>query len=222
MTQGPPLRVLIADDHPYTRAGVRMALEQDGFVVCAEVDNAPDAVRQATATHPDVALLDIQMPGNGITAAGQITVLLPQVAVVMLTVSQADRDLFAALRAGARGYLLKDIEPSRLPQALRGVLAGEAALPRTLAARLMEEFRVREAQPRRRLLGRRRVQLSDREWETLELLHEGLSTKQIAERLYVTPATVRSHVSALLRKLHVSSRSEAVGLLGDEDDTAHR
>ncbi len=216
MTQTPPLRVLIADDHPYTRAGVRLALEQDAFVVCAEVDNAPDAVRQATATHPDVALLDIQMPGNGITAAERITALLPQVAVVMLTVSQADRDLFAALRAGARGYLLKDIEPSRLPQALRGVLAGEAALPRTLAARLMAEFRVLQAQPRRRVLGKRRVQLSDREWETLELLHQGLSTKQIAEQLYVTPATVRSHVSALLRKLHVSSRTEAVGLLGDE------
>ena len=215
-----PLRVLIADDHPYTLAGVRLALEAGGFVVCAEVDNADDAVREATATGPDVALLDIHMPGNGIRAAGQITALLPTVAVVMLTVSQADRDLFDALRAGARGYLLKDIDPSRLPEALRGVLSGEAALPRTLAARLMEEFRAKAAQPRRRLLSKRRVQLSEREWETLELLQQGLSTKQIAERLYVTPATVRSHVSALLRKLHVSSRSEAVRLLGDEDRSA--
>ncbi len=212
-----PLRVLIADDHGAMRAGVRMALLAGGFEVCAEADNARDAVQQARTQQPDVALLDIHMPGNGLSAARLIGEELPETAVVMLTVSRSESDLFEALRAGARGYLLKDIDPVRLPEALRGVLAGEVALPRTLAAHLVDEFRRREAGPRRRLLGARRVRLSEREWETLELLQQGLSTKEIAERFFVTPATVRSHVSAILRKLEVSSRDEAVELLrGDQ------
>lgn len=207
-----PLRVLVADDHAPMIAGVRMALLAGGFEVCAEAGNARDAVQQARAQRPDIALLDIHMQGNGLSAARLISEELPDTAVVMLTVSRAESDLFEALRAGARGYLLKDIDPVRLPEALRGVLAGEAALPRSLAARLMDEFRRRESAPRRRFLGKRRVQLSEREWEVLELLQQGLSTKEIAERFFVTPATVRSHVSALLRKLDVTSREEAVAL----------
>jgi DNA-binding NarL/FixJ family response regulator len=207
-----PLRVLIADDHAAMRAGVRMTLIAGGFEVCAEADNARDAVRQARAQRPDIALLDIHMPGNGLSAARLISEELPHTAVVMLTVSRTESDLFEALLAGARGYLIKDIDPVRLPEALRGVLAGEVALPRTLVARLVEEFRRHEAGSRRRLLGGRRVRLSEREWEVLELLQRGLSTREIAERFFVTPATVRSHVSALLRKLEVSSREEAVAL----------
>jgi DNA-binding NarL/FixJ family response regulator len=157
------------------------------------------------------------MPGNGISAAAAITAALPDTAVVMLTVSKADADLFDALKAGARGYLLKDIDPARLSSALRGVLDGEAALPRTLAARLMEEFRRRESRGRVPLLGKRRVQLSEREYETLDMLRQGLSTAEIAQRLFVTPATVRSHVSAILRKLQVTSRDEAVALLSSEE-----
>ena len=213
-----PLRVLVADDHRAIRAGVRLALEGAGFTVCAEAGNAGDAVALARALRPDIALLDIQMPGNGITAAEAIGAELPDTAVVMLTVSQSETDLFAALRAGARGYLLKDIDPNRLPDALRGVLAGEAALPRTLAARLMREFRRRESAPRRPLLGRRGARLSDREWQTLEYLQQGLTTQEIADRLAVTPATVRSHVSALLKKLDVTSRDQAVALLRAEGE----
>jgi DNA-binding NarL/FixJ family response regulator len=212
-----PLRVVIADDHAPTRAGVRAALLGDGFVVCAELDNATDAIAAAKEHKPDVALLDIRMPGNGIAAAAAISAALPDTAVVMLTVSQADADLFDALKAGARGYLLKDIDPSRLPMALRGVLDGEAAIPRTLAARLMEEFRRRESRGRVPLLGKRRVELSEREYETLELLRQGLTTGETAARLFVTPATVRSHVSAIVRKLQVNSRAEAVALLRAED-----
>jgi DNA-binding NarL/FixJ family response regulator len=209
------LTVVVADDHPPTRAGIRAALEGSGFIVCSETANSDDAVDAARAERPDVCILDIHMPGNGISAAERITTEMPEIAVVMLTVSRDDTDLFDALRAGAAGYLLKDTDPDRLPHALRGVLAGEAALPRTLVARLMEEFRTRNGRRRLPLLGGRPVELTGREMDVLGLLRDGLSTEQIAERLFVTPVTVRTHVSSLLRKLKVPDRESAVRLFDD-------
>jgi DNA-binding NarL/FixJ family response regulator len=202
------VRVVIADDHPPTRLGVRTALEAEGFEVVAEAATAPSAVAAAVEHAPDVALLDVHMPGDGLAAARTISRELPDVAVVMLTVSRDDSDLFEALRAGARGYLLKDIDPDRLPHALRGVLAGEAALPRNLVTKLVEEFRGRERAPSRGTAAT--ASLTSREWEVLELLRQGLDTAQIAHRLFVTPVTVRSHVSAVLKKLKVTSREDAV------------
>ena len=193
---GEPVRVLVADDHPPTRAGVRTALQRDSFVVCAEVGDARGAIDAALRERPDVCLLDIHMPGSGIRAAEQITRQLPE-----------------TLRAGACGYLLKDIDPTRLPLALRGVLEGEAALPRRLVALLIEEFRERKRKRRVPLVGRRSVELTDREWEVLELMRQGLATEQIAERLFISPVTVRTHVSAILRKLQVPTREEALALL---------
>jgi DNA-binding NarL/FixJ family response regulator len=206
-------RVLIADDHAPTRAGVRRALDGRGFEVCAEAADAAGAVTAAIAHRPDVCLLDIRMPGNGIVAAGEIVDAVPDTAVVMLTVSRDDDDLFAALRLGAVGYLLKDVAAERLADALEAVLVGEAALPGTLVARLVEEFRSRG---RRRLLtlpGRHGVELTDREWEVLQLLRRDRTTAEIAESLFVSETTVRTHVSAILRKLRVSDRREAVRLL---------
>jgi DNA-binding NarL/FixJ family response regulator len=206
-------RVLVADDHPPTRAGVRAALERDGFVVCAEAGDARSAIEAARRERPDVCLLDIHMPGDGIHAAETISGELPDTAVVMLTVSRTDADLFNALRAGAAGYLLKDIDPIRLPLALRGVLEGEAALPRRLVALLIEEFRERKRRRRIPLVGRRGVELTDREWEVLDLMKQGLSTDEIAARLFISPVTVRTHVSSVLRKLHVPTREAALALL---------
>lgn len=211
------LRAVVADDHAPTRAGVRAALEGGGIAVCAEVADAPAAVAAAEEHRPDVALLDIHMPGNGIAAAAAIRRALPETAIVMLTASASDADLFDALKAGARGYLLKDIDPDRLAAALRGVMDGEAALPPALVTRLMEEFRRRETGVRVPLLGKRRVQLSEREYETLDLLRDGLTTGEIAARLFVTPATVRSHVSAVLRKLQVTTRQEAIALVRGQE-----
>ena len=207
------LRVVVADDHAPTREGVKIALVRGGFSVCAEAADAESAIEAARRERPDVTLLDINMPGNGIHAAQVIARDIPETAVVMLTVSRTDTDLFDALRAGASGYLLKDIDPARLPPALLGVLAGEAALPRHLVSLLIEEFRERRGRRRIPLLGRRSVELTDREWEVLELMREGLTTDEIAGRLFITAVTVRTHVSAILRKLHVSTRAAALELL---------
>jgi DNA-binding NarL/FixJ family response regulator len=210
-TVGEGLRVLIADDHPMARVGVRIALERGGFAVCAEVADVESAIEAAEREQPDICLLDIQMPGSGIHAAEEIGKRIPDSAIVMLTVSRIDTDLFDALRAGASGYLLKDIDPTRLPLVLRRVLDGEAALPRHLVALVIDEFRERGR--RRPLLKRRGVVLTDREWEVLELMSHGLTTFEIADRLFIEPVTVRTHVSAILKKLHVSSRKAALQLI---------
>lgn len=211
-------RVLIADDHPPTRAGVQFTLEQAGFEVCAQAADAVGAIEAARTERPDVCLLDIHMPGSGIEAARVITRELPNTKVVMLTVSRDDNDLFEALRAGASGYLLKDMDPDRVPHALLGVLAGEAALPRTLLVRVMDEFRDRGRHRKRRILpGRRGEDLSEREWEVLEALHAGMDTATIAAKLFVSPATVRSHVGSILKKLRVPDRAAAIRLLDELD-----
>jgi two-component system NarL family response regulator len=212
-----PLRAVIADDHAPTRAGVRDALAAGGIAVVGEGATADAAVEAARRERPDVCLLDIHMPGGGIAAAGRITEELPGTRVVMLSVSRDDADVFAALKAGASGYLLKDMDPDRLPAALRGVLAGEAALPRTLVARVIEEFRGAERRPLPRFLKRRGVELTDREWQVLELLREELSTADIASRLGVSPVTVRRHVSAILAKLRVPDRKAMARLLEEHD-----
>jgi DNA-binding NarL/FixJ family response regulator len=206
------VRVVIADDHPPTRAGVRAALERAGFDICGEAATAQGAIELALRERPDVCLLDIHMPGGGIAAAAAISAALPATAVVALTVSQDDEDLFGAIKAGARGYLLKTTDPVRLPYALTGVLAGEAALPRQLVARLLAEFRGRSGR-RLHLRGRNGVDLTSREWQVLEHLKEGLTTKEIGQRLFISPATVRTHIASILHKMDVPSRAAAVQLL---------
>ena len=210
-----PTRVVIADDHARVRTHIRDALVAGGCDVCAECATAEDAVRLTMEHQPDVALLDIHMPGSGIRAAQQITQALPQVAIVMLTQSREDEDLFDSLRAGASGYLFKDIDPAQLPTALRAVLAGEAAMPRSLVARVLEEFRA-PARPRFRRKTAAAAKLSPREWEVMEMLSQGHSTEEVATRLFVSPTTVRVHVSTVLRKLRVRDRESAFNLLRDE------
>lgn len=209
------MRVVIADDHARVRARIREALEAGGCEVCGEGASAEDAVRLVAEHRPDAVLLDIHMPGSGIQAAQQIARTAPRTGVVMLTQSREDEDLFDSLRAGASGYLLKDADPASLPGALRGVLAGEAAMPAALVARVLEEFRA----PGRRVLRRRSdaaAKLSPREWEVMELLAEGRSTEQVAGKLFVSPTTVRVHVSTVLRKLRVKDRESAFRVLKGE------
>jgi DNA-binding NarL/FixJ family response regulator len=201
-------RVVIADVHVATRVGVRLALERGGFVVCAEEETGPGAVAAALRDAPDLCLLDVHMPGGGIEAAAEIRSQLPGTEVVMLSAEENDDDLFAALDAGASGYLLKEMNPARLSEALRGVLRGEAALPRALTARLIAEFRARARRPS---LTRPSVNdLTSREWEVLDCLREGMSTHRIATQLFITDTTVRRHIGSILRKLNAQSRDAAV------------
>jgi DNA-binding NarL/FixJ family response regulator len=206
------IRVILADDHARVRGRVRGALEAAGCEVCGEGASADDAVRLAAEHRPDVALLDIHMPGSGIRAARAITKTVPTVTVVMLTQSAEEDDLFDSLRAGAAGYLLKDGDPARLADALRGVLVGEAAMPPRLVARIMQEF---SAPTTRRFVRRSAAaaKLSAREWEVMELLADGLSTEAVAGRLFLSPTTVRVHVSSVLRKLRVKDRQSAFQVL---------
>jgi DNA-binding NarL/FixJ family response regulator len=208
------LRVLIADDHPPTRDDVRRALEGDQrFRVCATAADAAEAVQLAVRKQPDVCLLDVRMPGSGLAAAWEISGRLPGAKIVMLTVSDEDADLFAGLRAGAAGYLLKSMSLARLPDALAGVCTGEAAMPRALVARVLESFRGRE--PRWRQLvasGPPGPRLTSREWEVLELLAQGRSTAEIARTLVLSASAVRVHIAAIVRKLQVADRAAAAQL----------
>jgi DNA-binding NarL/FixJ family response regulator len=207
------ISVVIADDHPPTRAGVRQALERAGFEVCSESGDAVTAVAAARKHEPDVCILDVHMPGGGgIEAARQINSSLPGTALVMLTVSDDDEDLFAALRAGASGYLLKDMDPERLPRALEGILEGEAAVPRSLVARIVEEYRG-HGKRRIRTSDNRSVELSDREFEILARLRDGESTKVIADELSLSQVTVRRHISTAVKKLRAKDRDDAIRML---------
>ena len=209
------IQVVVADDHAPTRASVRRALEGGGCTVVGEAASADGAIALVMEHRPDAALLDIQMPGSGIRAAQAIGQTVPETAVVMLTHSRADSDLFDSLRAGAAGYLLKDADPHTLADALRGVLAGEAAMPPRLVARILDEFRA----PAKHRFWRDSPaagRLSAREWEVMQLLGEGLSTEEAAARLFLSPTTVRVHVSAVLRKLRVTDRDSALRVLRGE------
>jgi DNA-binding NarL/FixJ family response regulator len=198
---------------------VRISLEHGGFVVVGEAEDAAGAIEACVRERPDVALLDVYMPGNGIRAAAEIAEVAPSTAVVMLTISQDDQDLFDALRAGAAGFLSKDTDPSRLAPALRGVLAGEAALPRKLTMKLIDAFRERTRRRSAPILEERGIVLTEREWEVLEGLAGGEDTARIADRLGISPITVRRHLSSVMAKLGVEDREAALRLL---DGSAER
>jgi DNA-binding NarL/FixJ family response regulator len=210
------LRVLIADDHAPTRDDVRRALTKSGIEVCAEAADAAHAVRRALETKPDICLLDLRMPGGGVSAAWEIAARLPTTKIVMLTVSDEDASLFGALRAGAVGYLLKDFDLNLLPQELEDVANGEAAIPRTLVARMVKQFHATD--PRFRtttVAGEEGTRLTSREWDVLAALADGLSTREIGRRLQLKQSGVRAHISALVRKLGVKDREEAIAFFRD-------
>jgi len=201
--------IVIADDHPAIRLGVRMALSGGGFRVVGEAADADGAVSAVLAECPDVCLLDVRMPGGGIEAAQRLSAAESTTRVVMLTVSASTDDVLASLRAGAVGYLPKDTSPDRLPAALCGVLKGEAALPRALVGMVLNEFRdYTEAVADPVRVGE--VQLTARESEILRMLRSGLTTAEVGDILSLSPVTVRRHVSAGVAKLGVADRHAAL------------
>jgi len=207
-------RVLIADDHPPIRAAVRAVLEEYGFEVIGEAGDAQTAVDLAVKERPDACVLDIYIPGGGIRAAAEISAKLPETAIVVLTFSRREEDLLAALRAGVTGYLLKDLAPERLPEALRSVLRGEAAIQESLVGTLIDEIRA-SRRGRVRVVDRVGADLTRRETEVLELLREEKSTSEIAYALSISEVTVRRHISEVVKKLRVRDRKEALRVVGE-------
>ena len=211
--------VVLADDHPPIRLGVRMALLRGGFRVLAEAADGDGAVEAVLRERPDLCLLDISMPGSGgIEAAARLAKLAPATAVVMLTVSASAEDLLAALRAGARGYLPKDMSPDRLPAALRGVLKGEAALPRTFVARMLHEMRELPAPGHAPVRVRRRrahrAGVRDPAHVALRPLHLGDRRAPLALPRHRPPPPLRRRFQARRRRARRGLARDRVAALG--------
>jgi DNA-binding NarL/FixJ family response regulator len=214
MSNANELKVLLADDQVPTRAGIRSAIEPHGLRVVAEASNAAEALRMAMEQRPDICVLAVALPGNGIEAARQIKESLPTMKIVMTTGAASDEDLFGSLRAGADGYLPMSTSASRLPHAILGVARGEAALSRSMTARLIVEFRERGTR-RRQILPSTggEVEVTAREFEVLERLRKPERTAEIAARLGISEVTVRRHIASVLRKLGMPNRRSAIEML---------
>ena len=200
------IKILIADDHPLFRTGLRAALHgAEGIEVTGEVDDGPTAVTEAAQA--DVVLMDLHMPGSGIEATRQIASAYPQVAVLVLTMIDNDESLFAAMRAGARGYLVKGAERDEIIHAIRAVGSGQVIFGAGVAAKALAFF---TAAPPGGRSARPFPTLTYRELEILQLIARGRNNGDIARRLFVADKTVRNHVSSIFAKLQVADRSEAI------------
>jgi DNA-binding NarL/FixJ family response regulator len=203
--------VVIADDDISLRREIRVALEAQGFIVVAEASDAAAAIGAATRLKPDICLIEIDLPLEGLNAIGRIAKASPKTLVVVLSRSDSPEDVVTAFTRGASGYLLKGINGERLASTLRGAYAGEPPLSRSLVPYLVDE--VRRGSIRRLTLPGGPVTLTPREWEVGEMLRDGHTTTEIADRLGVSPITVRRHVSLLVTKLGAQDREAAVELL---------
>lgn len=215
-----PVRVLLADDHPLVCRGIETILSsREGFEVVGSARDGREAVALARETRPDLILMDVGMPGcSGLEAVRQIKHEMPEVKIVMLTVSDEGDDLFGAIRSGAQGYLLKDVEPGQLVGMLRGVMRGEAPLSGVMAAKILEVFArhdlparapAEDAPSRAELaipLEGTPEGLTEREVEVLKLVAVGKTNGEIAEALVIAINTVKNHVSSILSKLHLQNR----------------
>jgi DNA-binding NarL/FixJ family response regulator len=204
----PQLRVLIADDHPVFRHGIRGLLETTTeFITVGEAETGEQAVRRSAELRPDVVLMDIQMPGiGGIEATRQLLAADPAIRVLMVTMFEDDASVFTAMRAGARGYILKDAEMSDILRALRAVGNGEAIFSPAVATRLIDFF----TRPRPPVLAAQFPELTHREREILNLIAAGRSNQDIAATLVLSHSTVRNYVSSIFTKLQVADRAQAI------------
>jgi two-component system nitrate/nitrite response regulator NarL len=203
-----PIRVLIVDDHTLFRSGIKLLLQrQEGFEVVGEAGNALEGVKLAKRLKPDVVLQDLHMPGtSGLEAIPLLREEVPQVHVVMLTVSEDAEDLLEALRIGARGYLLKNIDTDFLLDSIRRVAAGESVMSSQMASKLADAMR---ATPKGNVAVPDANRLTPREREIIAMLARGASNKEIARTLDLAESTVKIHVQGILRKLNLASRVQA-------------
>ena len=201
------IRILIAEDQTLMRQGLKTILDlEEGFEVVGEASDGQAAIERALALRPDVVLMDVQMPRmNGVEATNQIAAALPTTRVIILTTFDYDEYVFDGIKAGARGYLLKDTPAEELLAAIRRVHAGESIIQPSVAARMIAEFT-----RRRRVAQEPEYEpLSERERDVLRLLADGLSNREIASRLILAEGTVKNHVSTILEKLHAANRTQA-------------
>ncbi|MGH9124327.1 MAG: response regulator [Acidimicrobiales bacterium] len=205
------VRVLIADDQAVFRRGLLVVLAgEEAIEVVAEAENGEEAVARTEELAPDVVLMDVRMPRvNGIEAARQIREISPSTKIVMLTVSDEEEDLFQAIKAGANGYLLKEISVEEVADAIRAVAQGQSLISPFMASKLLNEFNslARRADERNEYLAPR---LTARELDVLRLVARGMSNREIADTLYISENTVKNHVRNILEKLHLHTRMEAV------------
>ncbi|MCY1703432.1 MULTISPECIES: response regulator transcription factor [Deinococcus] len=200
------IRVLLVDDHALFRQGLRSLLESEGMRVIGEAANGREALRFAADTHPDVILMDIQMPElDGVKATQNILEIDPSAKVIMITMYRQDRYVFEAVKAGARGYVLKDADSSALLDAIRRVAAGEALLNPDMAQNVLDDFRDK----REELPQEKHNDLNERETMILKLLAQGFSNQDIALRLDISEKTVRNRLSEIFTKLQLNNRTQA-------------
>jgi DNA-binding NarL/FixJ family response regulator len=206
-------RILVADPQPLTRLGIRRALEEHGFEVCADVADAQAAVEVAQREQPDVCLIDLGADGDAVSAIESLATDLPDSRVLVLAASCDDFSLLDGLCAGASGYVAKDAEPEQLAAAITSALDGEVSLSRPLLATLVAA--VRDHREKARRLESLAFPLTSREREVLELLQRGLRTADVAKRLFIEQVTVRSHICSIVKKLSVPDRKAAIRLVGE-------
>ena len=208
---GEKLRVMVVDDHALFRRGLEMVLQQEPDLdLVGEASDGAEAVERVPELMPDVVLMDVRMPRrSGIEAAGQIKELLPHVKILMLTISDEEADLYDAIKAGASGYLLKEIPIEEVADAIRSVWQGQSRISPSMASKLLTEFAnmSKGAEDRPQMPAPR---LTDREMEVLKLVAQGMNNRDIAKELFISENTVKNHIRNILEKLHLHSRMEAV------------
>ncbi|MFF0307579.1 response regulator [Streptosporangium sp. NPDC004379] len=209
---GDPIRVLIVDDHALIRRSLEMALSTETDIeVVGEASDGQEAVEFADRLTPDVMLMDVRMPRrSGIEATREIKASVPSTRIIMLTVSDEEEDLFEAIKAGATGYLLKNVQLDEVPEAVRGVHEGQSLINPAMAAKLITEFANMSRKEAERPPQLPVPRLTDREMEVLRLVAKGMNNREIAKQLFIAENTVKNHVRNILDKLQLHSRMEAV------------
>lgn len=204
----PVLRVMLVDDHAHIRSAIRQAISAPDLAIVAEASTGEEAIEQALRLRPDVILLDIDLPGlSGLDVVRQLAPRLPRTKIVMLTVSSAAGDVFGAIELGAVGYLTKDVSPDALRRSVLGAAEGHLAMPRRMAADVVQHLASSVRVPRTDTS--RLDLLSRRELEVLRLLADGLTDREIGDALTISPRTVETHVGSILRKLEARNRASA-------------
>jgi DNA-binding NarL/FixJ family response regulator len=208
---GDPIRVLVVDDHALFRRGLEMVLEQEPDIeVVGEASDGSEAVEKAVETAPDIVLMDVRMPKRGgIDACTSIKDAVPSTKIIMLTISDEEADLYDAIKAGAMGYLLKEISIEEVASAIRAVHGGQSLISPSMASKLLNEFAtmIKRTDERQQLPTPR---LTDREMEVLRLVAKGMNNRDIAKQLFISENTVKNHIRNILEKLQLHSRMEAV------------